>query len=71
MRPEKGAAYGRTDPRQYAKPSNKGLFQVKDFWKYGHFRQQTLITPQGKDLLRMMLCGGQMSMEFDFCESEA
>ena len=55
----------------YAKPSNKGLFQVKDFWKYGHFRQQTLITPQGKDLLRMMLCGGQMSMEFDFCESEA
>lgn len=51
----------------YAKPSNKGLFQVKDFWKYGHFRQQTLITPQGKDLLRMMLCGGQMSMEFDFC----
>ena len=55
----------------YAKPSNKGLFQVKDFWKHGHFRQQTLITPQGKDLLRMMLCGGQMSMEFDFCESEA
>ena len=55
----------------YAKPSNKGLFQVKDFWKYGHFRQQTLITPQGKDLLRMMLCGGQMCMEFDFCESEA
>ena len=55
----------------YAKPSNKGLFQVKDFWKYGHFRQQTLITPQGKDLLRMMLCGGQMSMEFDFSESEA
>ena len=49
----------------------KGLFQVKDFWKYGHFRQQTLITPQGKDLLRMMLCGGRMSMEFDFCESEA
>ena len=46
-------------------------FQVKDFWKYGHFRQQTLITPQGKDLLRMMLCGGQMCMEFDFCESEA
>ena len=55
----------------YAKPSNKGLFQVKDFWKYGHFRQQTLITPQGKDLLRMMLCGGQMSMEFDFFASEA
>ena len=55
----------------YAKPSKKGLFQVKDFWKYGHFRQQTLITPQGKDLLRMMLCGGQMCMEFDFCESEA
>lgn len=44
---------------------------MKDFWKYGHFRQQTLITPQGKDLLRMMLCGGQMCMEFDFCESEA
>ena len=44
---------------------------MKDFWKYGHFRQQILITPQGKDLLRMMLCGGQMSMKFDFCESEA
>ena len=49
----------------YAKPSNKGLFQVKDFWKYGHFRQQTLITPQGKDLLRMMLCGGQIKDEED------
>ena len=55
----------------YAKPSNKGLFQVKDFWKYGHFRQQTLITPRGKDLLRTLLRGGQMCLKFDLCESEA
>lgn len=29
----------------YAKPSNKGLFQVKDFWKYGHFRQLASSNP--------------------------
>lgn len=40
----------------YAKPSNKGLFEVKDFVApNGHFGQQTIITPQGKALLRMLL----------------
>ena len=40
----------------YAKPSNKGLFEVKDFIAAnGHFGQQTIITPQGKALLRMLL----------------
>ena len=29
----------------YAKPSNDGC-SVKDFWKYRHFGQQTLITPR-------------------------
>ncbi len=47
----------------YAKASNEGLFTVKDFWKYGHFGQQTLITPQGKALLRMLLCGGQLCLD--------
>ena len=40
----------------YAKPSNKGLFKVKDFVaENGHFGQQTVITPQGKALFRMLL----------------
>ena len=40
----------------YAKPSNKGLFKVKDFVaENGHFGQQTVITPQGKALLRLLL----------------
>lgn len=40
----------------YAKPSNKGLFEVKDFVApNGHFGQQTIITPQGKALFRMLL----------------
>lgn len=40
----------------YAKPSNKGLFEVKDFVApNGHFGQQTIITPQGKALFRMIL----------------
>lgn len=40
----------------YAKPSNKGLFEVKDFVaQNGHFGQQTIITPQGKALFRMLL----------------
>ena len=40
----------------YAKPSNKGLFVVKDFVaENGHFGQQTIITPQGKALFRMLL----------------
>ena len=40
----------------YAKPSNKGLFEVKDFVApNGHFGQQTVITPQGKALFRMLL----------------
>lgn len=40
----------------YAKPSNKGLFEVKDFVApNGYFGQQTIITPQGKALFRMLL----------------
>ena len=32
--------------RQYAKPSNDGLFCVKDFCNHGHIGSYTLITPQ-------------------------
>lgn len=40
----------------YAKKSNKGLFKVKDFIApNGHFGQQTVITPKGKALFRMLL----------------
>lgn len=48
----------------YAKPSNNGLFRVKDFWKYRHFGQQTLITPQGKNVIRLLLDDGQMRLEW-------
>ena len=40
----------------YAKKSNRGLFKVKDFIApNGHFGQQTVITPTGKALFRMLL----------------
>ena len=32
----------------YAKPSNNGLFCVKDYYNHGHFGSYTLVTPQGK-----------------------
>ena len=32
----------------YAKPSNDGLFCVKDYCNHGHFGSYTLVTPQGK-----------------------
>lgn len=32
----------------YAKPSNNGLFCVKDFCNHGHIGSYTLVTPQGK-----------------------
>ena len=32
----------------YAKPSNDGLFCVKDFCNHGHIGSYTLVTPQGK-----------------------
>ena len=32
----------------YAKPSNDGLFCVKDFYRHGYFGSYTLVTPQGK-----------------------
>ena len=32
----------------YAKPSNDGLFCVKDYYNHGHFGSYTLVTPQGK-----------------------
>ena len=34
--------------RQYAKPSNTGLFCVKDYCNHGHIGSYTLVTPQGK-----------------------
>lgn len=41
----------------YAKPSNAELFRVKDYVAdNGHVGQQTVITPQGKALFRMLLC---------------
>ena len=54
----------------YSKPSNAGLFQVKDFWKNGRFGQQTVITPEGKAYLRSLLgLGGQLSL-YDDHDSE-
>lgn len=45
----------------YAKPSNEGLFRVKDFISStGHFGQQTVITPRGKELFRQLLCEGRL-----------
>ena len=32
----------------YAKPSNEGLFCVKDFCSHGHTGSYTLVTPEGK-----------------------
>jgi len=40
----------------YNKPSNRGLFIVRDFCKNGHKGAYTLITPSGKDLFRLMGC---------------
>ena len=48
----------------YNKPSNKGLFIVRDFCKNGHKGAYTLITPSGKDLLRVL--GGQTGL-FPVC----
>lgn len=46
----------------YAKPSNEGLFRVKDFISStGHFSQQTVITPKGKELFRQLLCEGRVN----------
>lgn len=40
----------------YAKPANAGLFRVKDYVaENGHVGQQTVITPRGKALFRMLL----------------
>ena len=44
----------------YNKPSNKGLFIVRDFCKNGHKGAYTLITPSGKDLLRVL--GGRTGL---------
>lgn len=55
----------------YNKPSDTGLFQVKDFWKNGRFGQQTVITPEGKAYLRSLLgLGGQLSI-YDHFDSES
>lgn len=46
----------------YAKKSNRDLFKVKDFIApNGHFGQQTVITPTGKALFRMLLISGYHS----------
>ena len=43
----------------YNKKSNEGLFIVRDFCtKTGYFGSYTLITPAGKDAIRLMLCRG-------------
>lgn len=49
----------------YAKSSNEGLFRVKDYVaENGHVGQQTVITPRGKALFRMLLRGdGGVSRE--------
>lgn len=42
----------------YNKPMNRGLFIVRDYYAdNGHKGSYTLITPQGKNMFRMMLCG--------------
>lgn len=42
----------------YNKPMNRNLFIVRDYYAdNGHKGSYTLITPQGKNMFRMMLCG--------------
>jgi len=38
----------------YNKPSNQGLFIVRDFCRNGHKGAYTLITPRGKELIRLV-----------------
>lgn len=41
----------------YNKPMNRNLFIVRDYYaENGHKGSYTLITPQGKNMFRMMLC---------------
>ena len=39
----------------YNKPSNDGLFVVRDYFRHGHMGSYTLLTAKGKDLIRLML----------------
>ena len=39
----------------YAEPFRKGLFIVKDLIENGHFCQQTVITPKGKNYIRLLI----------------
>lgn len=39
----------------YNKPSNEGLFVVRDYCRHGHMGSYTLLTAKGKDLIRLML----------------
>lgn len=49
----------------YNKPMNRKLFIVRDYYAdNGHRGSYTLITPQGKNLLRMMLCGKADSVQW-------
>ncbi|MDD3229282.1 MAG: phage antirepressor [Oscillospiraceae bacterium] len=43
----------------YNSPKNEGLFRVKDFIRNGHKGAYTLITPEGKDLLRQLIPDAQ------------
>ncbi len=47
----------------YNNPKNEGLFRVKDYVKNGHKGAYTLITPKGKDLLRLLI------RDADLCEA--
>lgn len=44
----------------YSKESNEGLFIVRDYYNRGHFGTYTLITPEGKNLLRKLLFQPEM-----------
>ena len=39
----------------YAKPSNNGLFCVKDYCNHGHIGSYTLVTPQGKQMVKQLI----------------
>lgn len=40
---------------RYAKPSNNGLFCVKDYCNHGHIGSYTLVTPQGKQMVKQLI----------------
>ena len=38
----------------YAKPRNRELFIVRDYYNNGHLGEYTLFTPKGKDYFRLL-----------------